>query len=436
MHQKLLNLNLSGLEVLIAEDDSISASILERSLFQCGARAEIAASGKEALQKFSKRHFPIVITDINMPGMTGFELAGRIKALAQNTQIIATTVNDDTDSLITALELGFSDYFIKPFSLKKLLLAVRRCTDVIRVSKQLEVEREQFKSVLECLGDGVSIKDLDFRILYQNRAMTEMYGNRIGSTCYSVFGQDEPCMDCPTILTLKEGKNHSSTRTYQLNGVTWHIESTASLLKDADGKVTGTIEIIRDISNRISNEQVIREMAYQDPLTGLANRRLFKDRLEQAIAKARRYGSKFALLYLDLDNFKDINDSLGHEAGDQVLIEVAERIRSCCKRDLDTISRQGGDEFCIIIDDCGDKDQLGAIAEHLLTQVARPFHVENTSVQVTVSIGIGIYPDNGAVMKELEIASDRAMYAAKKAGRNTYRFWRTDWGQAAQSERA
>jgi diguanylate cyclase len=132
---------------------------------------------------------------------------------------------------------------------------------------------------------------------------------------------------------------------------------------------------------------------------------------------------QFGLLTLDLDYFKCVNDTFGHEAGDQVLLEAAERIKTCCKRDLDTISRQGGDEFCIIFTDCGGREQLTAIAEKLLEQFARPFQLADARTEVTTSIGISIFPDNGSVMKELEIASDRAMYAAKKAGRNTYRFW-------------
>jgi len=166
-------------------------------------------------------------------------------------------------------------------------------------------------------------------------------------------------------------------------------------------------------------------MAFHDPLTGLPNRRLFEDRLVQAIAKSRRYGMKFGLFTLDLDDFKEINDTFGHEAGDQVLREAADRIRTCCKRDLDTISRHGGDEFCVIITDCVGKEQLSAIAEQLLLVFARPFQLADSLVDVTSSLGISIFPDNGTEMKELEIASDRAMYAAKKAGRNTYRFWET-----------
>lgn len=418
-----LDINLTGLELLVVEDDATSALLISRALSKHGAVVKTAVNGTAGLQEFQEQRFPIIITDINMPGMNGLELVNRIRTFDKDAQIIATSANRETDCLVSAIGLGFSDYLLKPIEIGKLLLAVKRCYDIISVKQQLDSEREKFRTVVECLGEGITIKDLDYLILYQNRTMTEMFGDHTGSPCYEMFGLKGPCQSCPTVNAMRDGNTHSSCRDYQCGGTTFHIESTASLLRDSYGTVTGSVEIIRDISLRIRNEQTIRDMAFHDPLTGLSNRRLFEDRLEQAIAKSRRYGMKFGLLYLDLDHFKDINDTLGHEAGDLVLVEAGERIKSCCKRDIDTLSRQGGDEFCLIITDCGNRESLAAIAEKLLLQFARPFQVEATMIEMTTSIGISLFPDNGTEMKELEIASDRAMYAAKKAGRNTYRFW-------------
>lgn len=417
------DINLQGVRVLIVEDDPVSSMLLSRVLTKCGADFDTAANGNEALALFGEKRHPVIVTDICMPGMDGFELVERVRRLDQNAQIIATSANRETDCLISAIELGFNDYFLKPLEVEKLLWGIKRCAETIADRKRLEDEQQKFRTVVESIGEGIVIKDLDYRIIYQNRAMTEMFGDRVGAACYEIFRLESPCHDCPTIQTLEDGQTHSSCMSYQLNDSVLHIESTVSLLRDSRGTVTGTVEIIRDISERITNEQTIRDLAFRDPLTGLANRRLLEDRLEQAIAKSRRYGVKFGLLTLDLDNFKGINDTFGHKAGDHVLLEAAERIKACCKRDLDTISRHGGDEFCIIFTDCGSREQLTAVAEKLLAQFAQPFELADTLVEVTTSIGISIFPDNGSVMKELEIASDRAMYAAKKAGRNTYCFW-------------
>jgi len=424
-----LDIHLGGLDVLVVEDDPASTLLVTHALARYGASVDTASNGIEALARFEDKRYPVIVTDICMPGMDGLELVEQIRKLDKNTQIIATSARSETDCLISAIELGFNDYFLKPLEFEKLLWAVKRCADTFADRQRLEYEQQKFQTVVESLGEGITIKDLDFRIRYQNRAMTEMLGDRTGQACYAVFGYIEPCAECPTLLALKDGVAHSSSRTYQVNGRSMHIESTASLLRDSRGTVTGTVEILRDISERIKNEQTIREMAFMDPLTGLANRRLFEDRLEQAIAKSRRYGMRFGLLTLDLDNFKEINDTYGHETGDRVLREAADRIRGCCKRDLDTISRHGGDEFCIIITDCNGAQQLEDIAELLLLQFTGPFMIADLPVQVTTSIGISIFPENGTEMKELEIASDRAMYAAKKAGRNTCRFWETNWVQ-------
>jgi diguanylate cyclase (GGDEF)-like protein len=421
------DIHLEGLDVLLVEDDTVSALLVSNALTRHGARVETASNGIEALARFEEKRYPVIVTDICMPGMDGLELVERVRHLDKNTQIIATSVSFETDCLISAIELGFNDYFLKPLDYDKLLWAVKRCADTFANRQQLEDEQQKFRSVVESLGEGITIKDLEYCITYQNKAMTEMLGDRTGLACYKVFGFEEPCQDCPTILTLKDGQAHTSCRDYLVNGATLHIESTASLIRDSHGMVTGTVEIIRDISERMRTEQTIREMAFLDPLTGLANRRLFEDRLEQAIAKSRRYGMQFGLLTLDLDNFKEINDTFGHEAGDHVLRVAADRLRICCKRDLDTISRQGGDEFCVIITDCEGKGQLSAITDQLLLLFAQPFHLAGSQVTVTTSIGVSIFPDNGTELKELEIASDRAMYAAKKAGRNTCRFWEPFW---------
>jgi diguanylate cyclase (GGDEF)-like protein len=418
----MLNIKLNGLEMLVVEDDATSALLISRMLTIHGAKVDIAVNGSDGLLKFQDKSYPIIITDINMPVMNGLELVSRVKELDPEVHVIATSANRETDCLISAIELGFSDYFLKPIEIEKLLLSVQRISDTIAVKHQLESEREKFRTVVDCLGEGIAIKDLDYRILYQNKALTEMFGDFTGSACYEMFGHKAPCKDCPTVLVLEDGQTHSACKATLSNGAILHIESSASLVKDSRGTITGTVAIIRDVSERINSEQIIRDLAFHDPLTGLSNRRLFEDRLEQAIAKSFRYGMKFGLFYIDLDHFKAINDTLGHESGDFVLKEATERIKSCSKRDVDTIGRQGGDEFCIIVTDCGGQKDLEEIADNLLRTFSVPFRIHETDVIITVSIGISIFPDDGTDLKTLVEAADKAMYAAKLSGRNNYKF--------------
>jgi len=414
-------INLQGLQILVVEDDPASSTLISRILGKCGAVVDTANNGGKALAMFEEKRYPIIVTDICMPNMDGLELVTRIRQLDKNVQIIATSANRETGCLISAIELGFNDYFLKPLEIEKLLWAVKRCADTVADRQRLEDEQQKFRTVVECLGEGLTIKDLDYRIVYQNCAMTDMFGDHVGNHCFRIFDLEAPCDGCPTVMAMKDGTTHSSLRTCRIGGKTIHIESTASLLRNARGLVTGSVEIIRDISARVKDEQTIRDMAFHDPLTGLANRRLFEDRLTQSIAKARRNGEKFGLIYLDLDRFKQINDTFGHETGDQVLIITAERIRQCCRRNYDTISRHGGDEFFIIIEEINGGESLAEIAESLCHKIGEPLELPGRQLCTSTSIGISVYPDDGDEPMELEMAADRAMYAAKQAGRNTFR---------------
>lgn len=570
--------DLEGMRVLVVEDDPASKTLLSHILAKHGADVHTASNGQEGLSQFEKNSFPLVVTDICMPDIDGIEMASRIRDIDRNAQIIAISAKRETNYLLSAIELGFSDYLLKPLEVDKFLLAVNHCRTIIAAREQLEDERAKFRNVVESISECLAIKTLDMRITYQNPAMTTMFGDRTGAPCYSIWNRSDPCPDCPTDRTISDGRPHGTCRTYHTERGTMTMETNVSLLKDSHGTVTGTIEILRDISERarverlihniargvsakvgadfldslanflteelemdfalvgivqqetgrvetlafscrgntgepfsydlkgtpceqvlkrgvlvfqqgvasqfpddadlrnlsiesycgapltdshgepvgvlcvfhrkpitrvklvkdiitifasragaelerLKNELFVRQLAFHDPLTGLANRRLFEDRLEQAIASSRRYGMKFALLTLDLDHFKEINDTLGHEAGDRVLVETGRRISACCKRDLDTISRKGGDEFCILVTGCNDQQQLEVVIARLLEEIARPIMFNGQAIELTASIGVSLFPDAGDDAKQLEIASDRAMYAAKKAGRNTSRFW-------------
>ena len=410
------------LDILVVDDDATCCSVIEKILGKFGARIQTAHNGFDALELFNATRHPVVVTDICMPGMDGLQLVASLRQLDASVQVIAATAVHDTARLISAIKLGFNDYIIKPVELEKLVWAVKRCSETHAAQSALEEERSKFKSVVECLGDGLAIKDTGCTVLYQNRAMREMFGAVVGKPCYSIWNRRTPCVGCPTEQVMKDGVPHTFTRTYDKNGTTIVLETTVSQLRDSRGLPAGNIEIFRDVSERAKSEQIIREMAFNDHLTGLANRRLFADRLSQAIAKAHRQHIRFSLIYIDLDHFKVINDTLGHDTGDQVLVETAERIRTCCRRSLDTIGRYGGDEYCVIIDECGDRESLEIIARKMQAAIAAPLVIDGRNLAISASLGISIYPLDGTSARDLELAADQAMYVAKKNGRSTFRF--------------
>lgn len=197
----------------------------------------------------------------------------------------------------------------------------------------------------------------------------------------------------------------------------WHEEDIARLRIMA--------EIIGNAIARKKSEALITHMAYHDPLTNLPNRNLFQDRLQGAIVHAKRTGKIMALMVIDLDNFKTINDSLGHHAGDLLLLAVAERLTKCV-RESDTISRTGGDEFILILPEIVYPINAAIVANKILDTLSNPFLVEGHELNITVSIGISLYPVDTSDRDDLIKKADIAMYLSKEHGKNTYRFYKSD----------
>lgn len=201
---------------------------------------------------------------------------------------------------------------------------------------------------------------------------------------------------------------------------------------DAEGNPLYTVPVIQDITRRKEAELRIRELAYYDSLTHLPNRSLFKDRLERVLAHANRRKGTFALMFLDLDRFKTVNDTLGHAVGDEMLRQAANRLNECL-RENDTVARLGGDEFVIILSDYRADGNLPKIATKILSSLSQPFDLSVREVFSSTSIGIALYPDDGDQPADLLRCADMAMYAAKEAGGNTFKFYSAQMNAEALS---
>lgn len=201
----------------------------------------------------------------------------------------------------------------------------------------------------------------------------------------------------------------------------WCLESIAPV-KNAEGVTTHFVSVIHDINDRKKSEETIKHLAYFDPLTNLPNRTLFKERLEQAIYHGRRSPIQFAVMYLDLDRFKNINDTLGHVVGDKLLQEAGRRITACL-REQETVARLGGDEFAIIGLDLRAPSDAGEIAMRVVNSIAEPFLIEGHEFSISTSLGISIYPDDATDIEQLISHADDALYAAKRSGKNKFEFF-------------
>lgn len=291
----------------------------------------------------------------------------------------------------------------------------------------LKNEEEQFKVMVHTSLDGFMITDLQGRFLEVNDAYCKLLGysreELLQMSISDVEAQETPEeIEKHTQKLLKKGSDYFQTRQRHKDGHLLDFEGSANYSKLFGGRI---YSFLRDISERKDNEKRIYDLAHFDSLTTLPNRTLFKDRLHQALNTAKREKSRLALMFLDLDRFKPVNDTYGHDVGDQVLQAVAGRLRECV-RESDTISRTGGDEFIILLPNIDAAQDALLVANKILHGVSLPLELNGIQVQLTASIGIAIYPEHGSNEKTLSKNADDAMYCVKESGRNGVKLCQTN----------
>jgi diguanylate cyclase (GGDEF)-like protein/PAS domain S-box-containing protein len=286
---------------------------------------------------------------------------------------------------------------------------------------------EQRARAFDHLFDAVVVTDLQGIITDWNHGSEALYGysrdEAIGQPVSILHVPEDVDRITSEVLEAvgKEGKWTGEVRMRHKDGSQGWIESVCVPLFDESGQMVGALGINRDISERIQHQERLKEMAHYDQLTGLPNRHLLIERLEQAIAAAKRQHSIFGLLFLDLDNFKEINDQEGHAMGDRALQHVAQCLQNSL-REMDTVARIGGDEFIILLQDIGSAENAENVASYLISQLRKECRLEELEHDLTASIGIATYPLNGTTTDALLSSSDQAMYRAKQSGKNTFGF--------------
>ncbi len=313
-------------------------------------------------------------------------------------------------------------------SLKEMKSLVAGFNHMISEIEKSQRDLKRAAVVFKNTSEGIVITDSQHRIVAVNRAFTQI----TGYTAEEVLGKN------PSLL--QSGRHDKSffqamwqslNETGQWQGEIWNRRKngqiypellTINVVPDQDGKTAHHVGIFSDISQIKETEYKLAHLAHHDPLTELPNRLLFHDRLEQAVLRAQREGSRIAILFLDLDRFKNINDSMGHTKGDVLLQRVAERLREAMRAE-DTIARLGGDEFVLIVETLKGREDAAAVAKHILARFDRPFCLEGQEVFVDASIGISLYPDDGKDTQTLVRNADAAMYRAKGEGRDNFQFY-------------
>jgi len=294
----------------------------------------------------------------------------------------------------------------------------------------LTQSEERSRTVIDSITDAYYEVDLGGNLLLFNEAFLELFGHRqedmLGISYKRYVDKKQADIAFRAFSQVyKTGKplNKMEWEIINKSGELRQVELSVSLARDAQGKPKGFRGIMNDITTRRKADEAIRRQAFHDSLTNLANRILFTDRLNMAIKRAKRAQKMVAVMVLDLDNFKDVNDRWGHAVGDLLLKEVADRLADQV-RDTDTVARQGGDEFSVALSSLNTIADARQLAEKIVASFYRPFQLDSISAYVTASLGIAIYPDHGDDLDTLVKKADKAMYEAKNLGRNRYCFYK------------
>lgn len=309
------------------------------------------------------------------------------------------------------------------------------------IDEFLYKEKARAEIVLNSISDAVFCTDIHGNIDFLNIAAEKIMGwsreeanGRPSNQVFNIIdGTTRQPAPSPVELVLQSNKPHglaANTILIKRDGTEVDIEDSSSPIHNWDGQLTGVVVVFHDISETKAMSMKMAHLAQHDFLTNLPNRVLLNDRIAQAIASADRKGTQVALLFLDLDNFKHINDSLGHAIGDKLLQSVSKRLSDCI-RNADTVSRQGGDEFIILLPDNKDGQDAALTAEKILEELTLVHIVSKSRLHITTSIGISIYPNDGIDAETLIKSADTAMYYAKEKGRNNYQFFKAEMNTVA-----
>jgi diguanylate cyclase (GGDEF)-like protein/PAS domain S-box-containing protein len=387
-------------------------------------------------------HVAAIFVDLFLPDSKGIDTFDRLFEAAPDIPILVLSALRDEETARLAVQHGAQDYLVKSrldsYAVTK---ALRNMIERAANSEALFEEKERAQVTLDSIGDAVISTDASGRVTYINAVAEALTGwSRQAATTRSLtdvfrivdVDSREVAQD-PLGLAIRENRAVSLTPNCVLvrrDGGETHIEDSAAPIHDRRGTVTGAVIVFRDVTAARALSLKMSHLAQHDSLTDLPNRILLNDRLGQAMPMALRHGKKLAVLYVDIDRFKHVNDSAGHTAGDRLLQSVANRLLDCV-RSSDTVSRQGGDEFVILLCDLAGPEDAAVAAEKMLVELGRPHRLDQLELHVSASIGIVIYPEDGTTADALLKNADAAMYRAKDSGRNNYQFFKTEMNRYA-----
>jgi len=447
--------------LLVVDDEPLILEGLARLLGARNYDVVTANGGCEALIAIGKQQFDAILLDLGMPDLDGNEVLRFVAERCADTPVIVVSGDSTIDAAIRALRGGAADFVRKPYEPEELL---RRVDNTLR-RRQLEMENNHIlqrlqqsekwhRFLVNSSPDFIYTLDCEGRFTFVNDRVESLVGYRSEELLgkhYSLVIHEDDIARAEHIFNERRAGDRSARnieirlkcnpgmrRPRPMNGRCKSVELTATGMYDEDAspfeqRFIGSYGVAKDITERKQAEETVHYQAYHDLLTGLPNRALFRDHLGLMLAQAKRTQKPLAVLSLDLDHFKVINDSLGHTIGDEMLLAVGARLRQCL-REGDTLARLGGDEFAVLLPTLAAPSDVEHICRKIIQVLSKPVYVKGHEIYVSVSIGACVAPEDGDLIDSLIRQAEIAMYQAKSQGRSRLQFWESGM-QAPYSER-
>ncbi|MDQ9169651.1 diguanylate cyclase [Oxalobacteraceae bacterium R-40] len=468
--------------VLIIDDDEVDRMACRRAILKSRfskCRIMEAELGEDGIRMIRTEHPAIVLLDYRLPDTDGIEVLRTLSRMGDETPaVVMMTGARDLEIAVESLRLCARDYLVKDAERNYLALLPEILGRIIRERRLIEQKREaeealrlanqtleqrvrertsELEQTNDALNREVSMRKWMSEVLFEERERAMITLSSITDAVFVLNNNGEvlhmnPAAErlvgmksaeltgkalCEQVIFLEEGSRKRWTKTFS-EYVPYHgtealiliredgkeivLSASGGAMHDSKGKETGIVMVLRDITIEHLRNSHLTYQATHDALTGLPNRILFSDRLAQSINHASRNAEKIAILFLDLDGFKKVNDSFGHGVGDNLLHSVADRLKGCL-RDGDSLARLGGDEFTMIVSGNAADTGVRSVANKVIQQLTTPFDIEGNELRIGTSVGISIFPDDGEKVDELLEKADAAMYQAKAQGGKSYTFY-------------
>lgn len=434
--------------ILIVDDSEEKRENLARRLKQAGHKVIFANNGHQTFDILSDQLVDLILLDILMPDVSGFEVLKYLKGKMQTQMIPVVVVSslDDINGVIECIKAGADDYLTMPINTTLMYARVHACLDKKNLrdreqhaAQQLANERQRLVAAIESIDDGFAIFDADDRLIECNSVLKKLFPSidHLGGAGFTFkdfikknienkIYQEDRRQNLDSIHT-----NHPLTSSleeiikfHNNPGLPYeHLLKNGTWIEVIENKIPGggVVSLFKDITDRKAREERMKHLADHDSLTGLINRSAFTRALDNLMTADRNHELVYTLFYFDLDGFKEVNDTFGHEVGDEVLIKLAHNLKAALRKE-DIVARLGGDEFCIALIGKINNQKMKEVADKINDIAGTSIDYNNKSVPFGVSIGVVIYPNDGDTIDKLLTKADQAMYTSKKSGKRTYTF--------------